>query len=80
MGIFAVIQEDSCPVFIPNTYVDMGWLEIKFPGADNELVLAYDSHRRHIHLQEARKSQLTPARLYHDMIQLTPGPRAVGNR
>ena len=45
MGIFAVVQEDPCPVFIPNTYVDMGWLEIKFPGADDELVLAYDGHR-----------------------------------
>ena len=58
VGIFAVVQKDPCPVFIPDAYVDMGWLEIKFPGADNELVLAYDDHRRHIHLQGARTSGL----------------------
>ena len=53
MGIFAVVQKDPCPVFVPDAYVDVGRLKIKFPGADSELVLAHDGHRRHIHLQEA---------------------------
>ena len=56
MGIFAVVQEDPGPVFVPDAYVDVGRLKIKLPAADNELVLAYDGHRRHISLQEARTS------------------------
>ena len=71
MGIFAVVQEDPCPVFIPNTYVDVGRLKIKLSGADNELVLAYDGHRRHIHLQEVRSSG-SPSSLYHHVIQALP--------
>ena len=54
MGIFAVVQEDPRPVFIiPDACVDVGRLKIKLPGADNELVLAYDYHRRHDHPQGA---------------------------
>ena len=56
MGILAAVQEDPSPVFIPD--VDVGRLQIKLPGADDELVLAYDDHRRHIHLQGARTSSL----------------------
>ena len=37
----------------PDAYVNMGRLKIKFPGADDELVLTYDGHRRHIDLQGA---------------------------
>ena len=39
VGIFAVVQEVPCPVFISDAYVDAGWREIKFSGADDELVL-----------------------------------------
>ena len=56
MRIFAVVQEDPCPVLVPHAHVHMGRLKIKLPGSDNELVLAYDGHRRYIHLQEARTS------------------------
>ena len=56
MGIFAVVREYPCPVFIADAYVNMGRLKIELSGADNELVLAYDSHRRHIHLQGGQTS------------------------
>ena len=65
MGIFAVVQEDPCSVFVPDAHVDMRRLKIKLPGADNELVLAYDRHRRHIHLQEARPSSRAGAIVSH---------------
>ena len=39
MGILAVVQEDPCPVFISDAYMDVGWLEVELSGADYELVL-----------------------------------------
>ena len=56
MRIFAVVQQDPCPVLVPDAHVDVGRLKIKFPGSDNKLVMAYDGHRRHIHPQGARTS------------------------
>ena len=72
MGIFAVVQEDPCPVFVPDTHVDVGRLEVKLPGADNELILANDGHRRHIHLRESPKTKLAFMQLNRAMIQALP--------
>ena len=46
------------PVLVPDAHVDVRRLKLKLklPGSDNKLVLPYDGHRRHIHLQGARTS------------------------
>ena len=80
MRIFAVVQEDPCPVFVPDAHVDVGRLKIKFPGSDNKLVLAYDGHRRHIHLQGARTSNPRQLNCITYVIQILPGYRAVGKQ
>lgn len=56
MEIFAVVQQDPRPVLVPDTNVNVGRLKVKLPGADNELALAYDGHRRHIHPRKVRRS------------------------
>ena len=47
MGRFAIVQEDPCPVSLTDACVDVRRFKIKLPGADDELVMAYDGNRRH---------------------------------
>ena len=56
MRVFAIIQEDPCPVFVADAHVDVGRFELQLPGADNELVLAYYGDGRHVRIQEGRAS------------------------
>ena len=69
MGLLAVVQEDPCPVFLPHTHMDVGRLKVKAPGADTELILANDGHRRQIDLRESPKTKLASMQLDHTMIQ-----------
>ena len=71
MGRFAIVQEDPCPVSLTDACVDVRRFKIKLSGADDGLVLPYDGHRRHIHLQGVRSSG-SPSLLYHHVIQGFP--------